>query len=105
MMETDLWMMTALTFLPLVFVLAIMFIPRGSVELIRWVALIGTAATFALSMVVFIGFYQMLDSTREGGTLPLHGRQTLLEERTDHALKRQTVTVEAGKAKGFHPPL
>jgi len=58
--ETDLIWMSLVIFLPTAFALILMFFPRGSEEWMRWWALIGTAATLAVSICMFIGFYQQV---------------------------------------------
>jgi NADH-quinone oxidoreductase subunit M len=48
--------LTALTFLPLVGAFAIVFIPRESLERIRWTALVFSLATLVLATLVFASF-------------------------------------------------
>lgn len=59
MQELDLLWMSALIFAPAVFALVLM-IPGlfRSDESIRWWSLLGTAVTFVISVIVFIGYYQ-----------------------------------------------
>ena len=83
MHETDLWFMTALTFIPAVFALVIAFIPGGAKELIRWISLIGTALTLTVSLVIFVGFCNMLDRHSERGVMDRHAQGSLLESRVD----------------------
>ena len=57
MAEQDLIWMSAVVFLPSVFALALIFIPRGKEELMRWVSLCGTGLTLGASIGMFITFY------------------------------------------------
>src|SRR5437763_17214885 len=78
MQETDMWWMTALIFTPTVFALLILFVPKGKEEAMRWLALFGTAATLAVSIVVLIGYLDL-----PGVTAP--GTLSSLESRADTA--------------------
>src|SRR5262245_4066597 len=55
-MTGDLWLMTAVIFIPTLFALGLMFFPRGSDEWMRWFSLIGTALTLAVSLFLYIDF-------------------------------------------------
>jgi NADH-quinone oxidoreductase subunit M len=57
MAEQDLIWMSAVVFLPSVFALALIFIPRGKEEIMRWVSLCGTGLTLGASIGMFITFY------------------------------------------------
>src|SRR6185312_14492479 len=57
MAETDLLYMSAIVFIPAVFALALIFIPRGKEEIMRWVSLFATALTLGVSIGMFILFY------------------------------------------------
>ena len=92
MMETDLWMMTALIFLPTVFALLLLFIPNKNAEAIRWTALVGTAATLAVSLAIFVGYLDMPDKRPLG-------------DRADAAASARSIRLtEAGDATGARPP-
>src|SRR5262245_51338594 len=56
--ERDMVLMTLVIFLPSLFALALMFFPKGSEEWMRWFALLGTALTLVISLVIFIDFKQ-----------------------------------------------
>ncbi len=56
MAETDLWLMSAVIFLPSLFALVLLFFPRGSDEYMRWWTLLGTAATMVVSFILYIDF-------------------------------------------------
>ena len=60
-METDLFMMTLVIFLPTVFAIGLMFFPRGSEEYMRWWTLLGTTLTLMMSLVFFVDYWSMLD--------------------------------------------
>jgi NADH-quinone oxidoreductase subunit M len=94
MMETDLLLMSLCIFLPSVFALLVLFIPKGAVEAIRWFTLLGTACTFVVTTMVFINYLNMLNlSTDPTGRA---AKSTTLLERA--------VTGEARELKG-EPPL
>jgi len=54
--ELDLFWMSAVIFLPTVFALVLLFFPRGSEEWMRWWALLGTAGTLVISLILYIDF-------------------------------------------------
>jgi NADH-quinone oxidoreductase subunit M len=62
MNEADLIKMSLCIFLPTAFALVLLFFPKGSKEYMRWWALLGTAATFVVSMILFVDYLKMLDS-------------------------------------------
>ncbi len=99
MMETDLLWMTALIFTHTVFALLIMFVPKGREEVMRWLALFGTAITLAISIIVLMGYLDL-----PGVTVP--GGQSSLEARTDAAAAAQGVQTSpaTGTATGLRPP-
>jgi NADH-quinone oxidoreductase subunit M len=92
--ELDLWMMTALVFVPTLFAL-ILCIPGlfgpGKEEWMRWTALWGTAITMVISFFVFINYYQNIHDKfvvpRDGG----QADKAQLAYRTEAALARQAV--------------
>jgi NADH-quinone oxidoreductase subunit M len=49
--------MSAVVFIPAVFALALIFVPRGKEEVMRWIALCGTGLTLGASIAMFILFY------------------------------------------------
>jgi NADH-quinone oxidoreductase subunit M len=57
MAERDLFWMTAVVFIPSVFALLLIFVPRGKEEVMRWLSLAGTALTLGASIGMFIAFY------------------------------------------------
>jgi NADH-quinone oxidoreductase subunit M len=56
--EQDLWLMSAVVFLPTVAAIVLLFIPKGRDEVMRWVSLFGTALTLTASLVMFISFHR-----------------------------------------------
>src|SRR5690242_3177199 len=80
--EADMVWMSLVIFLPTAFALVLLFIPRGKDEAMRWTALIGTAATLAVSLILFIGYYKdVIDANLPTG----HAGQTLLGTRAEQA--------------------
>jgi NADH-quinone oxidoreductase subunit M len=57
MAEKDLLWMSAVVFIPTVFALALIFVPRGKEEIMRWLSLCGTGLTLGVSIGMFIAFY------------------------------------------------
>jgi len=108
MSETDLWLMTAVTFIPALFALGLVFLPSSNKELLRWFTLIGTALTFAVSLVIFVDWINLLDSTPqardERGVMRWHSRNAGLEERADFAAENAAVQPRpGGGATGMRP--
>src|SRR5262249_1488177 len=56
MIELDLWLMTAVIFIPTLFALILLFFPRDAKEGMRWTALLGTALTLVVSLFLYIHF-------------------------------------------------
>jgi NADH-quinone oxidoreductase subunit M len=63
--ETDLIWMSLCIFVPSIFALGLLFFPKGSEEGMRWWSLLGTAATFVVSVCLFINYLAMLDFKRD----------------------------------------
>lgn len=59
--ELDLWLMTAVIFVPLAFALVLIFFPSQRKEAIRWWTLIGTLATLVLTAFLFVDFLRLTD--------------------------------------------
>jgi NADH-quinone oxidoreductase subunit M len=103
MAETDLLWMSALIFAPTVFALVILFVPRGQEELMRWLALLGSAVSLAVSVIVLMGYLDL-----SGVLTPPSRPETnysSLEARTDGAAAAQGVQARpGGGATGARPP-
>src|SRR5438552_5355186 len=99
MTETDLVWLSVLTFTPTAFAAVLMFFPRGREEAMRWWALLGTAVTLAVSLIVLTGYLEL-----PGVTTPVTGGSAQLETRVDDAVKAQGVTLNnAGAGVGARP--
>ncbi len=71
MAERDLLWMTAVVFIPSVFALLLIFVPRGKEELMRWLSLAGTGLTLGVSIGMFIAFYNdVIDARNVRGLDP-----------------------------------
>src|SRR5580693_1115328 len=82
--ERDLILMSLVIFLPTLFALVVLCLPRGSEEWMRWVSLFGTAATLVVSLFLFIDYFAMF----EGKGIERDGRpsaRSLLEPRAEEA--------------------
>jgi NADH-quinone oxidoreductase subunit M len=82
--EYDLWLMTGIIFVPSLFALLLLLIPRGQENLMRIVALAGTVLTLLLSVFLLVDWYQLLDSYRhtgqDGHTLAARADQARINE-------------------------
>src|SRR5205809_1060357 len=68
MPENDLILMSLCIFVPSIFALVLLFIPRHLTEYMRWWTLLGTAVTLVLSLFLFIDYRNMLGrETDESG--------------------------------------
>ncbi|HEY7426124.1 MAG TPA: NADH-quinone oxidoreductase subunit M [Gemmataceae bacterium] len=82
MPETDLLWMSAVVFIPTLFALALIFVPRGKEEVMRWIALCGTGLTLGVSIAMFIVFYNNIIDENNVRSGDREGRQrTTLEAR------------------------
>ncbi len=84
--EYDLVLMSLVIFLPLVFTAALLFIPRGWEEVMRWVTLGGTAATFIVSTFLLIE-YVNLEHTYRLNDDPEEAKKASLVHRATEDLK------------------
>ncbi|HLJ96670.1 MAG TPA: NADH-quinone oxidoreductase subunit M, partial [Gemmataceae bacterium] len=55
--EFDLVLMSLVIFVPSLFAILLLFVPPGKEEWMKWLALLGTAVTLALSLVMFNDYY------------------------------------------------
>jgi NADH-quinone oxidoreductase subunit M len=55
--EWDLFLMSLVIFVPTIFAIILIFIPKGQEELMRWISLLGTAITLSLSLIMFFDYY------------------------------------------------
>src|SRR5713226_6941314 len=84
MPDTDLIWMTLVIFVPSIFALALLFFPRGTEEWMRWFALLGTAVTLVISLIIFIDYNFLLDRDGDlGVNKARHGRAAELDKRAD----------------------
>jgi len=94
MIEYDMLIMSLVIFVPAIASLVLMFVPRGMDEAMRWISLIATAITLALSLVLFVDYQRMLDShPEEGANRP--SKATSLEDRADADLARRLGLAES----------
>jgi NADH-quinone oxidoreductase subunit M len=68
-MEYDLLLMSAVIFVPTLFAVVLLFVPRGQDELMRWWSLLGTTVTLVLSLFLLIDYNQLLQTTHENASL------------------------------------
>lgn len=91
MIEYDLIMMTLVIFIPAIVGLSCLLIPSKYKELIRWWALIGSAATLCLSLCLLVEYYFLMDSRSDRGLRSMHHPKTLLDARADEAMRRASM--------------
>jgi NADH-quinone oxidoreductase subunit M len=77
--EWDLWLMSAVIFLPSLFALALVFFPKGWDEACRIFSLTGTFFTMLLTIWLFIDFHERVHQEHHDA----HREDSLLEARTD----------------------
>lgn len=85
MPESDLVWMSLLVFLPSAFALALLLVPPRWNEVMRWIALFGTAATLSVSLIVVVGYYELLDRYPDANGFPRYGLKSRLDARADQA--------------------
>ncbi len=97
MIDTDLdliWL-SLLIFLPSAFALVLLFFPKGTEEYMRWWTLLGTAATFVVSAVVFINYLGMLDRQPD----PDFAKRDLRRPAESTSLAERTAKATEARAK------
>jgi NADH-quinone oxidoreductase subunit M len=82
--EWDLWLMTLVIFVPSIAAMVLLFIPKGKEEVMRWVALFGTATTLMLSLVMFTDYQRYVN---DFGLNPRDPDYRLLSNRAERADK------------------
>jgi NADH-quinone oxidoreductase subunit M len=97
MLESDLLWMTALIFTPTVVALILLFVPRGQEETMRWLALLGSAVTLAISIIMLMSYLDMPGVTTPGGMSSLEVRA----DATDTGVRIDPAT---GRGAGARPP-
>ena len=85
MPESDLVWMSLLVFLPSAFALALLLVPPKWTEVMRWLAVFGTAATLSVSLIVVVGYYELLDRYPDANGFPRYGLKSRLDARADQA--------------------
>lgn len=69
--------MSAVVFIPTVFALLLIFVPRGKEEIMRWVTLTGTGLTLGVSIGMFIVFYNNVIDFNRGNDPQARQRMSL----------------------------
>lgn len=87
--ESDLILMSVVIFLPSVFALLLLFLPRSWQEAMRWWTLLGTALTFVASTWLLIDYLSLLDR-HSPNNLTAAG----LEQRADQDALRRVAAVD-----------
>src|SRR4051794_31974241 len=96
MHETDLILMSLCIFVPTLFALVVLFIPRQYAEYMRWVTLLGTAVTFVISTFLFVDYLNLLgrnldpDGRAKASTRLLDRANTLTAKQVGNAAEPPT---------------
>jgi NADH-quinone oxidoreductase subunit M len=85
MPESDLVWLSVLVFLPSACALALLLFPPRWTEAMRWLAVFGTAATLSVSLIVVVGYYELLDRYPDANGFPRYGLKSRLDARADQA--------------------
>ncbi len=81
--ERDMINLAVQVFLPAAVALVLLLIPRRRPEVLRWVALVGVAATLTLALCRLIDYYTILDSYSDRTTTSLYHPAARLDARSD----------------------
>lgn len=80
-LEVDGLIMSGLIFVPALFALLLLLVPKGKEETMRWLTLTGLVATLILSLMLFVDFLRIHDAYRT------HPEKGLLAARADATLR------------------
>ncbi len=84
--ELDLFQLTLLVFLPAVVGLLILAVPPRWKEVMRWLAVFGTAGTLTVTLCTLIDYHRLLDSYSDRTTRSFYHPKTRLDDRADAQL-------------------
>ena len=79
--ELDMIWLSALVFMPAAFGLLLLIIPSRFREVLRWVALFGTAITLAISLCVWVDYYRVLEFHSDRTERSMYHPQSRLDAR------------------------
>ncbi len=103
--EWDLWLMSAVIFVPTIFALGLVFFPKKSQEWMKWWSLAGTALTLVCSLFLFIDFLNLLDfhqSRPEDALLSARVEQAAVDKATDQPAKTRDLVARVEWIKRFN---
>jgi len=81
--EVDMLLLSIQIFLPLIFAALILFVPSRKPGFMRWLALVGTAATLTLGACRFVDYYSLLDSYSDRSVSNFYQTESRLDVRSD----------------------
>lgn len=84
--ELDLFQLTLLVFLPAAVGLLILAVPPRWKEVMRWLAVFGTAGTLTVTLCTLIDYHRLLDSYSDRTTRSFYHPKTRLDDRADAQL-------------------
>jgi NADH-quinone oxidoreductase subunit M len=96
--EWDVVWMSLVIFIPSLFALLVLLVPRGWEEVMRWLTLLGTALTLGISLCMFITFYR--DTLEKTGALTDPTGASLLEA----SLAKRAANADFANTGEIHKP-
>ena len=84
--ELDLIQLSALVFLPAGVAALLLVVPSRFRELMRWIALFGTAGTLILSLCVLVDYHRLLESYSDRDTRSMYHPATRLDSRSERQM-------------------
>lgn len=87
MREVDMVLLTIQVFLPLIFAAIILCVPARAPGLMRWLALIATAATLTMGACRFVDYYTLLDSYSDRSLSNFYQPESRLDTRSDRQMQ------------------
>src|SRR5262245_61839004 len=101
--ELDLWLLSALIFLPAAFAVGLFAIPARFREAQRWWTTLGTALPLALGLCVLVDYYnRVLDFPSDRSTRTLYHPSSRLDARADVQFAESMLDVPGGPAFQSH---
>lgn len=91
--ELDMINLAVLVFLPAAVAALLLLVPNRFREVMRWVALLGCAATLALSLCRLIDYYHLLDQYSDRDTRTLYHPAARLDVRSDQQVRDASADV------------
>ncbi|MER3415751.1 MAG: proton-translocating NAD(P)H-quinone oxidoreductase subunit M [Gemmataceae bacterium] len=102
----DVWLLTLIIFVPSLFALLVLLIPRGQEEWMRWTALFGTLLTLVLTLFLLIDYLNLQDhygtAHRDRALLGARADEDLLLAATHQPARSDDLIVRIPWIERFH---